>query len=149
MLATPKKGVESADTVRMDMSGELSILSSIVNNISKGLSMAVSLLKGEATRVDINSDFMTLPIDAGMITSLLMSLQAGRVSEAQFIDALVRGEAIKPESTITTDVNFTPSPDEIEEPAKGVPADDGELKGREDNVKKGEPLSGPNGEEKR
>jgi len=145
MLSTPKAGVESVDTVRLDMMGELSILSSIAKNLSEGITQIVSQLLGKETPVVLNSDFLTMPIDAGMITALLMSLQAGRLSEAQFIDSLVRGEAIKEEAKIITDTAFTSSPDTE---ALGVPAADGELKGREDNVKKKEPLSNPNGLEK-
>lgn len=148
MLSAGKKGVEAADTVRMDMSGELSILSAITNNISLGLSIAVSWLLNEPrTQVKLNSDFVITPVDAGMITSLLMSLQAGRISQDQFIDALIRGEAIKSEKDIITDTEFTePEPTEV---GTGVPAADGELTGREENVANGEPLSGPNGTENR
>lgn len=147
MLSAAKKGVEAADTVRMDMSGELSILSSITNMISAGLTKAVSWLLEERTQVKLNSDFMTTPVDAGMITSLLMALQAGNISREQFVDALIRGEAIKQEKDIITDTTFTEP--ELPDPGLGVPAADGELRGREENVEKGEPLSGPNGREVR
>ncbi len=144
MLASAKAGVEAADTVRMDMSGELSILSAIANTTSNGLSQVFTRLMGEDIQVNLNTDFFAAPMDAGMISSLLMALQAGRLSEAQFVDALVRGEAIKEEKNIITDTDFTASPDAE---GLGVPAADGELKGREENVKNIEPLSGPNGEE--
>ena len=146
MLSTPKAGVESTDTVRLDMMGELSILSALAKNMSEGLSMVVSRLLGQDIKIVLNSDFLTMPIDAGMISTLLMATQAGRISEAQFIDTLIRGEAIKAEKDIISDVEFTPAPDAE---LGGVPAANGELKGREDNTKKAEPLSGPNGLEKR
>ena len=57
-----------------------------------------------------------------------------------------RGEAIKEEKNIITDTEITSDPD-LEE--KGVPAANGELKGREENTRKAEPLSGPNGLENR
>ena len=143
MLSGGKAGVEAAATVRLDMSGELSILSAIADTISRGLGEIFSLLMGKPTEVNLNSDFTAAPMDAGLISSLLMALQAQRISEDQFVDALIRGDAIKSENNIITDTEFTPSPPTAE--ALGVPAADGELKGREDNVKKKEPLSGPNG----
>jgi hypothetical protein len=145
MLSNAKKGVEAADTVRMDMSGELSILSSIANMVSGGLSIAVSWLMQSPTVVKLNSDFMAMPLDAGMITSLLMALQSGNISQVQFVDSLIRGEAIKEEKNIITDTEFTEP--ELPEPGLGVPEADGELAGREENVENGEPLSGPNGRE--
>lgn len=145
MLSNAKKGVEAADTVRMDMSGELSILSSITNMISDGLSIAVSWLLEEETIVKLNSDFMSMPLDAGMITSLLMALQAGKISQDQFLDSLIRGEAVKQEKDIISDTDYTEP--EIAPAGTGVPAADGELQGREENVRNGEPLNGPNGRE--
>ena len=147
MLTPSKKGVESASTVRLDMAGELSILGSISAMISAGLTVAVSWLMQKETFVKLNSDFITTPLDAGMITSLLMALQSGNISQEQYIDALIRGEAIKQEKDIITDTNFKKP--ELLEPGLGVPAADGELKGREENVANNEPLSGPNGTEKR
>ncbi|HHZ64689.1 MAG TPA: DUF4055 domain-containing protein [Flavobacteriales bacterium] len=146
MLSTPKAGVESTDTVRLDMMGELSILSAMAKNMSEGLSQVLTRLLGTDIKVVLNSDFLTMPIDAGLISSLLMSVQAGRISEAQFTDALIRGEAIKEEKKIISDVNFTASPDAE---AMGVPAANGELSGREENTRNAEPLSAPNGEENR
>lgn len=149
MLTSRKSGVEAAETVQMDMAGELSILSSLSRNLSAGLTKAVAMMLGrDDFKIVLNSDFLALPIDAGMVSSLLMSLQAGRISSDQFIDALIRGEVIKEESEIITDTEFTPDPAKTME-SNGVPAEDGELRGREDNTKKAEPLGGPNGLENR
>ena len=118
----------------------------MAKNMSEGLSQVLTRLLGTDIKVVLNSDFLTMPIDAGLISSLLMSVQAGRISEAQFTDALIRGEAIKEEKKIISDVNFTASPDAE---AMGVPAANGELSGREENTRNAEPLSAPNGEENR
>ena len=111
-LRPQKSGVEAAETVGLDMMSELSTLGAIANNVSIGLTMSVSWLLDEFTLVQLNTDFLTKPIDAQMVSQLLASVAAGNMSQEQFIDAMIRGEAIVPESEIVTDTAFT----EKEEP---------------------------------
>ena len=113
-LRPQKSGVESAETVGLDMMSELSILGSIANNTSIGLTIATSIMMSEPTLVKLNTDFLTKPIDATMVAQLHASLAAGSISLDQFIDSMVRGEAIIPEAEITTDTAFTEP--EVEEP---------------------------------
>ena len=75
--------------------------------------MAVSWLLDEMTLVKLNTDFLTKPIDAQMIAQLLASVAAGNMSQEQFVDAMIRGEAIVPEAEIVTDIEFTEK--EVEE----------------------------------
>jgi len=124
MLSPEKRGVESADTVRLDMIGELSILGSLANMVSRGVTIATTWVVGSETQVMLNTDFLTTPIDAGMVKSLLESLTAGKISQKQFTDAMITGEAIISEADIETDTDFTePEPKEEEEaPQVGIAA---------------------------
>lgn len=116
-LRPQKSGVESAETVGLDMMSELSILGAIAINVSIGLTISVSRLMGgdseSMTKIKLNDDFLTAPIDSSMVTAMLKAVTEGRMSVEQFIDAMVRGEAILPESEITTDTDFTE--EEVEE----------------------------------
>ena len=116
-LRPQKSGVESGETVGLDMMAELSTLGAIANNVSIGLSMAVTWLLGgnadDMTQVKLNTDFLTTPIDAAMVAQLLKAVQDGNMSQEQFVDAMIRGEAYLPEAEITTDTEFTEK--EVEE----------------------------------
>lgn len=118
-LRPQKSGVESAETVGMDMMSELSILGAIANNTSIGLTMAVSWLMGsttdDMTLVKLNTDFLTKPIDAAMVGQLMLAVKEGRMSQGQFTDAMIRGEAVIPEAQITTDTDFTAEEVEVVE----------------------------------
>lgn len=106
-LRPQKSGVESAETVGLDMMSELSTLGAIANNVSIGLTMVVSWLLDEMTLVKLNTDFLTKPIDGPMIAQLLSAVTAKVMSAEQAIDAMIRGEAIIPESEIVNDIEFT------------------------------------------
>jgi len=116
-LRPQKSGVESAETVGLDMMSELSILGAIAINVSIGLTISVSRLMGgdseNMTKIKLNDDFLTAPIDASMVAAMLKAVASGDMSQEQFIDAMVRGEAILPESEISTDTDFTEK--EVEE----------------------------------
>ena len=116
-LRPQKSGVESGETVGLDMMAELSTLGAIANNVSIGLSMAVTWLLGgnadDMTQVKLNTDFLTTPIDAPMIAQLRETVKSGDMSKEQLQDAMIRGEAIIPEAEITTDTEFTEK--EVEE----------------------------------
>ena len=109
-LRPQKSGVESAETVGLDMMSELSILGAIANNVSIGLTMGVTWLLGgstdDITLVKLNTDFLTKPIDAAMFGQMMTAVEKGNMSQEQFTDAIIRGEAVLPDAEITTDTEF-------------------------------------------
>jgi len=126
MLQPQKRGVESAESVRLDMIGETSIMGSIALNVSRGISIILQLLTGNPdASITLNTDFLAFPIDAQKITSLLSALQAGTITHKQFMHPLIRGEAVIPiedaESVEVPEEELTDDEIEIEEEPQELP----------------------------
>ncbi len=117
-LRPQKGGVEAAETVGLDMMAELSTLGAIANNVSLGLTVVMSWLLDDMTLVSLNTDFLTTPIDPSMVDKLLQAVLEGRISQEQFMDAMITGEALIPEADITTDTDYTP--EEKEDTAREI-----------------------------
>lgn len=97
MLEPTKRGVESAQAIRLDMLGEVSILASIALNVSRGVSELLALITNDPeSSILLNTDFLGGNIDANMVNSLLSTLQANQITSEQFVEALIRGEAVIP-----------------------------------------------------
>lgn len=102
MLTPEKAGIEAADTLAMRNAGEHSILSAVAIAISTGLTRALetfvkwggAVVTDDSVKFEINRDFMPYPITPQAMTSLLATVQAGKMSDESFFDLLKRGDLI-------------------------------------------------------
>ena len=100
MLTPEKAGVEATETVAMRHSGENSILAAIAVAVSEGLTKALITFAKWAgidatdknTKFEINRDFMPFMLSPQAITSLLATVQAGKLSGEQFYTLLQRAD---------------------------------------------------------
>lgn len=100
-LAPEKRAVESAQTASIHRAGENSVLASIAQSISIGLTHVLEYLRDWSgvsgdVRVEINRDFMPNSMTAQDVDSLVRSWQAGAISHQVLFDNLVAGEIITP-----------------------------------------------------
>lgn len=97
MLYSDKKGVESADTASIHRSGENSVLSGISQALSKALTKALSIMDiwlggtGESY-IELNTDFLGMPLNAQELTALVSAWQSGAISQETLFNNLKRGE---------------------------------------------------------
>ncbi len=104
-----KKGVEAAETARMRVAGENSLLMSIVGAIESGLQDALALaaewmgVSGEIV-LKINRDFIDQKIDAQTLVGMVQAYQAGAMSLDAFLYCLQQSEMLPPETEIDDEV---------------------------------------------
>ncbi len=104
MLSPDKRQVEAVETAQIHRQGETSVLASLSQAVSIGLTQAMEIardwmgLTGEA-EVELNKDFFPAPINPQLLTVLFAMVQAGRMSSEAFFDNLQRGEIIDPETS--------------------------------------------------
>jgi len=106
MLEEQKKAAEAADTVRMRYSGDTATLSNVVDCIEQGMIKAIDWLGiwtgiEAKTEVSLNRDFVSLKLDAQMLTALIGALQGGTISQDTFLYNLQLGELLPPNRTIS------------------------------------------------
>jgi hypothetical protein len=104
MLEVQKRGVESADTASIHRKGEESILSSIAQVISMGMTRALSWFAqwaGSDSNVnfEINRDFYPVEMTPQELTALIAAWQSGGISKQVLFDNLKQGEIISSEVT--------------------------------------------------
>lgn len=97
MLAQDKKMVESADTASIHRAGENSILSNIAINVSQGLTKALILFSqwagaSDKASIELNRDFLNLPLTAQELTAMVGAWQAGAISQETLFFNLKSGE---------------------------------------------------------
>lgn len=100
MLEALKKGVESAQTASIHRVGEQSMLASVAQTISLGLTRALGWFSqwagnadGEAS-IDLNRDFFPVPMTDAMLKALIAGWQSGAYSYETLFDNLKQGEVI-------------------------------------------------------
>lgn len=116
LLAPDKKMVEAAETAAIHRSGEISVLSSIAQAVSIGLTQLLTLtrdwmIEGNTDEVSVmlNRDYLPTQMSPQLLTSLIQAVQSGKISQKTFFDNLQRGEIIDP------DKEFEKEQQEIEE----------------------------------
>lgn len=104
MLSPETRRNESTETAAMRHSGENSILSNISQAISEGLNKALAIAgdwMGVApAEIELNRDFMPVPMTPQMLTALVSSWQAGAISKEDLFNNLQQGEVIEHDKTI-------------------------------------------------
>jgi hypothetical protein len=122
ILAPEKRAAESAQTANIHRSSENSVLASIAQSISIGLTHVMEYLRDWSgvtgdVKVELNRDFIPNSMTAQDLDSLVKSWQSGAISHQTLFDNLVAGDII------TQDVSFD---DEMERIAM-MPATGGML----------------------
>lgn len=85
LMEAEKKSSESFETHRLKSAGENSILASIANGVSGGLNEALDWMElwdpslGEIS-IQLNTEFVSIPISAQELTAFISALQSGKMS---------------------------------------------------------------------
>jgi hypothetical protein len=110
LLEEQKRAAETAETTKLRQTGEQSILASISEACSEGLTKIVKIVcewvgiqETEEVSVKLNKDFNITGMDAKMLSELMKSLQAGGISWDTWFYNLKRGELI-PDNVESEDV---------------------------------------------
>lgn len=105
LLEEQKTGVEAAETVRMRMAGEGSVLARMALSVSAGFTKVLGVLAewialNDATikevHVKLNTDFQLQGMEPTMLTALMAATQTGQISWSTFFWNAQRGEIIPP-----------------------------------------------------
>ncbi len=105
LLEVQKPGIEAAETALIHRSGEQSILASMAQTISTGISRALQTfvdwagVQGEASFV-LNRDFFHTPMAPEMVNSLVKSWQTAAISYETLFDNLKKGEIYAPDAKV-------------------------------------------------
>lgn len=100
ILLTGKKGIESAEAMRIRSASESASLMNLTNSVEKGMRQALQWYSDwrdiSETEVEftISRDFSALTITPQDLTALVAARQAGEISQDTFLDALHRGELV-------------------------------------------------------
>jgi len=104
MLAPEKKQAEAAETMAIRHSGEMSVLASLAQALSRALTESLMIardwlnLNGEVL-VKLNTDFMPQPMTPDMLNALMNSWQGGGMAFDDLVWNLKQGEVIREERT--------------------------------------------------
>lgn len=106
ILEEPRKGIEAAETLRLRNSGEQSVLKTLANTISLGLTKLsrwhawwmgwADAPDNDVASVALNTDFIDTRLDPQELTALIALYQAGRLSRETLYYNLERGEMTRP-----------------------------------------------------
>lgn len=105
MLAPEKRQAEAAETATIHRYGEMSVLASIAQAVSIGLTQAMTIARdwmlGESgdVEVSLNRDFLPVPMSPQLLVALFQLVQGGRISRQTFFENLQRGEIIDDQRT--------------------------------------------------
>jgi hypothetical protein len=105
MLETQNAHVESADTAAIHRGGEQSMLASVGQSISIGVTKALQLFARFASadpttvKFELNRDFFPVPMDSLKITALIAAWQNQAISYPTMFDNLQKGEIVALDAT--------------------------------------------------
>lgn len=104
MLAPEKRMAEAAETAAIHRQGEISVLSSLAQSVSIGLTRALSIARdwmglSDEVVVKLNTDYLPAAMPADVMKTYLEMLQGGAISQATFLEALIEGERIRADIT--------------------------------------------------
>lgn len=99
MLEMQKAGVEAADALARRQNGEESLLSSMAQSISKGLTRAFQWFAdwqnvNQEVKFELNRDFLPTKMDAATLTAMIAAWQVGGFSKETLFVNLQRGGII-------------------------------------------------------
>ena len=105
LLEEQKAGVESAEAIRLRISGDSVTLSTVAQVTEEGIVQVLDFvclwmgISGKV-KVSINRDFVSQRLSSSDITALLGAVQAGKISMDTFLYNLRVGEILPPDRTI-------------------------------------------------
>lgn len=104
MLSQEKRAVEAAETAAIHRAGENSVLASIAQGVSEGITTALQVFAdwaGATGKVvfDLNRDYNPAMLDAAQLTALMKMVQTGTMSESEHFDLMQRADIIDSEKT--------------------------------------------------
>ncbi len=106
LLEVQKPGIEAAETALIHRSGEQSILASISQTISTGITEALKVFVAWASAPSdkaafiLNRDFFHTPMPAEMINAMVKSWQTGAISFETLFENLKKGELYQPDAKV-------------------------------------------------
>jgi hypothetical protein len=105
MLAPEKAGIESEGTLAMRHNGEDSVLGSMANMVSAGMTKMLQFMAKWAgvnavCSIILNTDYMPKGMTAQELSELVKAYQAGTISFDTFFKNLQRGEIIAADRTV-------------------------------------------------
>lgn len=100
--AAQRRGVEAAETARLRISGENSLLIGVVDAIEETLVAALNLASdwmsaGSLINVKLNRDFISSYIEPQALQGLVAAYQAGAITLESFLYSLQKADMIPPE----------------------------------------------------
>jgi hypothetical protein len=104
MLSSIADSPETATSLRIRQHSQTSVLSSIAGTCSSGLEAALQMaldwdgITGEA-EVELNQDFLEAMLDPQMLAELTRTVDAGFMTDEDFVWNLIRGEMVRPGQT--------------------------------------------------
>jgi hypothetical protein len=121
ILAPEKRVAETAQTAAIHRAGENSVLASIAQSISIGLThclewMALWVNVSGEIKVTLNTDYLPNSMTSEDVKALVTSWQAGAISHETLFSNLVKGEII------ASDVQFADEKERIDLNAPGLPS---------------------------
>lgn len=99
MLESQKSGVESQGAMEMRSNGESSVLASLANTISRGMSAMLAFMAqwegvaGECS-IKLNTDYLPSGMTPQELTALMAAWQSGAISKQTLFENLKRGEIV-------------------------------------------------------
>ena len=109
----------TAESARIKQTGEVAVLSSIINSVEAGIRAALKTmaewLRADANAIilEINRDLIEARIDANTLIALLQAVQAGRLSHRTYYDNLKDAGYIDPGSDFEGEVELINNQDNI------------------------------------
>jgi hypothetical protein len=106
LLEDQKKAAETAESKRLDYSGDNSVLSSIANSVSEGIRRSLDWANmwaggGEAeTEFELNKDFFDMPLEAQEVVNLVAAWQSGGMPIDALYWNLHQGERLPNDMTL-------------------------------------------------
>ena len=100
LLENTKRAAETAETTRLNKSGDNSMLASIVNSVSDAIARALRLMAQwegndpEAVMFEMPRDMLDTTLDATQISALVQAMQAGGISLDTFLYNMKLGEIL-------------------------------------------------------
>lgn len=106
MLSQPRKGIQAAETARIEQSADIAVLAGLVTTLEDAFEamlehVAVWMgLPADGIQVELNKDFVDTSMDGAMLTALTAALQAGGISPETYLYNLQAGGLLPDDTEI-------------------------------------------------
>lgn len=103
--------VQTAESARIQQSGEVAVLASIINSVEEGVLKALYTMADwvfadrDAINLKINRDLVEARVDANTLIALLQAVQAGRISHQTYYENIKDAGYTEPGRTFEAEVD--------------------------------------------